>query len=122
MKIKKNNNDNNNNSNNYNFAIKSPKLKGIIVENILLILYTNDYSIPDLLSKLKALPLLSSYKIFNKYLVHLTDYELISYNGQRHLYHIENNGVDLLELIDEEKKRSMIPDSKDMTITIEREV
>jgi len=60
------------------------------------------------------------YKIFKKYLVYLADYELISYNGQRHAYHIEENGIDLLDLIDKEKKRAMIVDSKDVTITIER--
>ena len=60
------------------------------------------------------------YKIFKKYLVYLADYELISYNRQRQVYHIEENGIDLLDLIDKEKKRAMIVDSKDVTITIER--
>ena len=34
---------------------------------------------------------------------------------------IEENGIDLLSYIDREKKRAKIADSKDMTITIERE-
>ena len=106
---------------NNHLLIKSPKLKGEIVENILMLLYLKDYSISDLLYHIKKkLPYLSSYQIFKKYLVYLADYELISYNGQRHAYHIEENGIDLLDLIDKEKKRAMIVDSKDVTITIER--
>lgn len=109
--------------NNNSFVIRSPKLKGLIVENILLLLYLKEYSISDLLSDIKkTLPFFSSYKIFKKYLVYLADYELISYNAQRHSYQIENNGIDLLKLIEEEKKRSMLEDSQDMTITIEREI
>ena len=111
------------NNNGNNFIIKSPKLKSIVVENILILLYLKDFTISELLSEFKKrLPYSSSSscKLFKKYLVYLADYELISYNGQRHAYHIEENGIDLLDLIDKEKKRAMIVDSKDVTITIER--
>ncbi|MGN6821938.1 MAG: hypothetical protein ACTHJ7_04040 [Candidatus Nitrosocosmicus sp.] len=108
---------------NDNFIIKSPKLKGEVVENILALLSIDkDYSISELLFEIKRkLPLLP-YKILRKYLVYLADYDLISYNGQRHSYQIEDNGVDLLELIKREKEKSKIKYSDNLLITIEREV
>ena len=60
------------------------------------------------------------YKIFKKYLVYLADYELISYNRQRQVYHIEENGIDLLSYM-MKKKRAMMADIEDMMITIKRE-
>jgi hypothetical protein len=111
------------NNNGNNFIIKSPKLKSIIVENILILLYLKDFTISELLSEFqKRLPYSSSSsscKLFKKYLVYLADYELISYNGQRKTYFIEDNGLDLLNWISKEKKRLMA-DSEDITITIER--
>jgi predicted transcriptional regulator len=87
-----------------NLIIKSPKLKGEIVENILVLLHLkNEYPVSELLFEIKKrLPLLS-YKILKKYLVYLSEYELITYNGQRHVYVIEDNGVDLLKYINKEK-------------------
>ena len=61
------------------------------------------------------------YKIFKKYLVYLADYELISYNRQRQVYHIEENGIDLLSYMIKKKKRAMMADIEDMMITIKRE-
>jgi hypothetical protein len=112
------------NNNGNNFIIKSPKLKSIIVENILILLYLKDFTISELLSEFqKRLPYSSSSssscKLFKKYLVYLADYELISYNGQRKTYFIEDNGLDLLNWISKEKKR-LLADSEDITITIER--
>jgi hypothetical protein len=110
------------NNNGNNFIIKSPKLKSIVVENILILLYLKDFTISELLSEFKKrLPYSSSSscKLFKKYLVYLADYELISYNGQRKTYFIEDNDHDLLNWISKEKKRLMT-DSEDITITIER--
>ena len=111
------------NNNGNNFIIKSPKLKSIVVENILKLLYLRDFIISELLVELqKRWPYSSSSsscKLFKKYLVYLADYELISYNGQRKTYVIEDNGLDLLNWISKEKKRLMT-DSEDITITIER--
>jgi len=45
MKIKENANN--------KFLIRSPKLKGVIVEDILMLLYQKDYSVSDLLSEIK---------------------------------------------------------------------
>jgi hypothetical protein len=96
MKIK-------NNTNNNSFNKRSLKLKGEIVENILLLLRLKEYSVSDLLFEIKRKSPLTSYKTLKNYLVYLTDYELISYNGQRKVYLIECNGVDLLYWINKEK-------------------
>ena len=70
-----------------------------------MLLYRKDYSVSDLLSEIKKrLPYLSSDKVFKKYLVYLADYELMSYNRQRQVYHIEENGIDLLSYMIKKKK------------------
>jgi len=58
--------------------IKSPKLEGAIVENVLL-LCKKELAIDDLSSKIQRKMQLS-YKHLKKYLVHLIDYELVTYN------------------------------------------
>jgi predicted transcriptional regulator len=105
-----------------NILIKSPRLKGEIVETILLSLLLHPrqkMSVSELLFQTNRKLHLASYRIVKKYFVYLADYELISYNGQNHVYQIEDNGIDLLYWIVKEKKRLMISDSKDITITIE---
>jgi|SRR3954468_12198490 hypothetical protein len=105
--------------------IKLPKLKTIIVENILFLLYLKDFTISEILVELqRRLPYSSSSsslscKLFKKYLVYLVDCELISYDGQRQVYTIEDNGRDILIWISKEKKRLMA-EGEDITITIER--
>ena len=72
-------NDNKNKS-----IMKSPKLKTVIVENILVLLYLKDFTISELLFELQRRLLhYSSFsnKSLKKYLVYLVDYDLISYNG-----------------------------------------
>ena len=104
------------------YIIKSPKLKSIIVENILGLLYLKDFSISELLTELQRTLLhysSFSFKSLKKYLVYLVDYELISYNGQKQLYSMTDNGLDLLIWISREKKK-LLADSTDITITIER--
>ena len=113
------------NINNNNFIKKSPKLKTAIVENILELLYLKDLTISELLFELqKRLDYLpstsSSYKSLKKYLVYLVDYELILYDGQRQVYTIEYNGLDLLNWISKEKN-GLLGNTEDITITIERE-
>jgi hypothetical protein len=104
-----------------NYFIKSPKLNGAIVENILLLLCTKEFSIHDLSFEIqKRLPS-SSFNFLHMYLVYLVDYELISYSGQRHVYLIEDNGLELLERIDREKKNSLVG-SEDITITLEKDI
>src|SRR3954465_9770285 len=105
------------------FIIKLPKLKMIIVENILILLFLKDFTISELLVELqRRLPYsssspFSSCKLFKKYLVDLVDCELISYDGQRQVYTIEDNGYDILIWISKEKKRLMA-EGEDITITI----
>ena len=60
-------------------------------------------------------------KAFKKYLIYLIEYELKSYNGQRKVYLIEDSGLELLDHINIEKNVSKV-DSKDMTITLEKEI
>ena len=62
---------------NNNFIINSPKLKSVIVENVLELLYLKDFTISELLSELqRRLHYLSfSYKLLRKYLVYLVDCE-----------------------------------------------
>jgi len=109
------------NNNNNNFIIKSPKLKSVIVANVLELLYLKDFTISELLSELqRRLHYLSFfYKSLRKYLVYLVDYDLILYDGQRQVYTIEYNGLDLLNWISKEKKR-LLADTEDITITMER--
>jgi hypothetical protein len=85
-----------NNTKNNSINKKSPRLKGEIVENIILLLRLKEYSVSDLLFEIKRKLPLTSYNTLKKYLIYLTDYELISYNGQRKVYLIEYNGLDLL--------------------------
>ena len=88
MKIK-------NNTNNNSFNKKSARLKGEIVDHILLLLRLKEYSVSDLLFEIKRKLPLMSYNTLKKYLIYLADYELISYNGQRKVYLIECNSLDL---------------------------
>jgi hypothetical protein len=85
-----------NNTNNNSINKKSPRLKGEIVENIILLLRMKEYSVSDLLFEIKRKLPLTSYNTLKEYLIYLADYELISYNGQRKVYLIECNGLDLL--------------------------
>ena len=102
--------------------IKSPTLKGEIVENILFLLDSQkELSVSTILSEsTRKLPMISC-KTIKKYLVYLADYELISYDGQKHVYCIDENGVDLLHFINKEKM-SKVPYNEEITITIERVV
>ena len=84
------------NTNNNSINKKSPRLKGEIVENIILLLRLKEYSVSDLFFEIKRKLPLTSYNTLRKYLIYLADYELISYNGQRKVYLIECNGLDLL--------------------------
>jgi predicted transcriptional regulator len=111
------------NNNNNNFIIKSPKLKSVIVENVLELLCKKDFTVSELLVELQrrlSYPQSFSYKSLKKYLVYLVDYELILYDGQRQVYTIEYYGLDLLNWISKEKKRLMA-EGEDITITIERD-
>jgi hypothetical protein len=53
-----------------------------------------------------------------KYLIYLIGYEIISYNGQKRKYAIENGGLDLMGMILKEKK-TMNVDGEDILIILE---
>jgi predicted transcriptional regulator len=99
--------------------IRSPKLKGEIVENILLLLNQKELCIDEIFFKIQHRMQLS-YTLLKKYLVYLIDFELVTYDGQRKACFIEEGGFDLLENINVEKNSSMT-DYEDMTITLEKE-
>lgn len=98
--------------------IKSPKLQGAIVENILL-LCKKELAIDDLSFEIQRKMQLSC-KHLKKHLVHLIDYELVTYNCQRKVSLIEDEGFEILDWINREKDEEMI-DSEDILITIEKE-
>jgi hypothetical protein len=56
--------------------------------------------------------------ILKIYLFYLIDYDLVSYNGQKQIFSIKDNGYDLLDMIEIEKieEKSNI---EDIVITIE---
>ena len=55
--------------------------------------------------------------MIKNYLFYLIDFEAISYNGQKKIFKISDGGLDLLEMIDKEKKQKK--DIKDIIITFE---
>ena len=55
--------------------------------------------------------------MIKNYLFYLIDFEAISYNGQKKIIKISDGGLDLLEMIDKEKKQKK--DIKDIIITFE---
>ena len=97
---------------------KSPKLKAVILEHVLLSCI-NGISIGELLFEMQRTFPLLSHKTLKKYLFYLINYELVSYNGQIKSYLTEDGGLDLLQMIDKEKKMAMV-DSEDIVITIEK--
>jgi hypothetical protein len=96
--------------------MKSPKLKAMIVESIL-IYCVNGASISELVLEMqRIMPL--PYDSLKKYLFYLISYEILSYDGQRQVYVIEDGGYDLLDTINREKRKTMV-NSEDIMITIE---
>jgi len=57
--------------------------------------------------------------MIKNYLFYLIDFEAISNNGQKKIFKISDGGLDLLEMIDKEKKQKK--DTKDIIITFECE-
>jgi predicted transcriptional regulator len=70
-----------------------------IVEHILL-LCAGEVTFDDLMQ----LMISSSPTILKKYLFYLIDYDLISYSGQKQVYHIKDKGLELLSKIMMENK------------------
>lgn len=99
-----------------NKDIKSRVLEAAIIEPILISCIDKVSFYILALSIQKIIPIfISNLKI---YLFYLIDYELISYNGQKKLFIIENGGLDLLDMIETEKRQEKT-DITDITITFE---
>lgn len=101
------------------YIMRSPKLKGEIVENILLLLSPKELCLDELFFEIQNI-LQLSYTVLKKYLVYLIDFELVTYNGQNRAYFIEEGGFDLLKNINLEKN-SLKTDNDALTITLEKE-
>jgi len=95
--------------------LKLHKLKGIIVEYILLycINYSSILEISFEIQRISPIPC-SSVK---RYLFYLIDYEFISYNGQKKMFLTEKHGFDLLYKINRKKKNAMV-NSEDIEIML----
>jgi hypothetical protein len=102
---------------NSNKSLKSPEFQAVIVEAILQSCITGSY-IYELIDVIERI-IPSPYNTLRKYLFHLINYELISYNGQKQIYMIEDGGLDLLDWIKREKI-IMAACSEDIIITIEQ--
>jgi hypothetical protein len=96
--------------------MKSPKLKAVIVESIL-VYCLDGASIWELSFEIQRIMPLPYYAL-KKYLFYLISYEILSYDGQRQVYLIEDGGYDLLDTINREKRKTMA-NSEDIMITIE---
>ena len=98
--------------------IKSPILQAAIVEPILIFCIKGS-SIFEISCNIQSM-LTIPYAIIKNYLFYLIDFEAISYNGQKKIFKISDGGLDLLYMIDKEKKQAKT-DIKDITITFECE-
>ena len=77
----------------------------------------NGSSFYDIENSLRGSLLISSNKL-KSYLFYLIDYDLVSYNGQKRIFSIELGGIQILSMIDKEKRDAKI-NIRDIVITIE---
>ncbi len=85
----------------HNKDVKPPVLQAAIVEPILK-LCINGITMDELKLKTdKMLPLM--FMIAKKYLFYLINYDLVSYDGQKRIFTIKDDGYDLLSEIKNEK-------------------
>ncbi len=99
----------------YNY-VTSPELQASIVEPILLSCING--STIDNLRLIIQKTLSISFNNLKSYLFCLIDYEIISYNGQKRLFMVEDDGFSLLEMIEKEKIQKGIS-IEDILITFE---
>ena len=95
---------------------KSPELKATIVEQILVVC-VNGTRFNELFDTLRRISSFSRYTL-KKYLFLLIEYGIISYQGENQVYIITRTGLDLLSIINREKKTTQL-DSKDIVICLE---
>ncbi len=98
----------------------SPGLQAAIVEPILLSC-VNNIAFYEINSNIKKIPTLKhtvTVNIIKKYLFYLVEYGLVLYDGQKHVFALEDGGFDLLNMIEEEKRQEKT-DLGDIEITLE---
>ena len=101
----------------HNGYTKTPTLEASAVEPILTFCIKG-ISFSDLEHEMqKAFPMPSNK--LKTYLLYLIDYQIISYSGQKKVYDIEYCGLDLLDMIFQEKRTAPNEDNNDIIITLE---
>jgi len=100
----------------YDHTIKSQELEAIIVEQILAIC-VNGVRSNELKDAIQRIASFSRY-ILKKYLFYLIEYGIISYQGQNQVYVIMWEGLNLLSIINIEK-RIRHSDIEDIVICLE---
>jgi predicted transcriptional regulator len=100
----------------HNYTIKSQELEAIIVEQILAIC-VNGARFNELKDAIQRVASFSQY-ILKKYIFYLVEYGIISYQGQNQVYVITWEGLNLLSIINIEK-RIRQSDIEDLTICLE---
>jgi predicted transcriptional regulator len=97
-------------------AIKSPELEAVIVEQIL-VGCVNRTRFNELFDTIRKITSFSHY-ILKKYLFHLIEYGIISYKGENQVYVITRTGLELLSIMNREKRTTQL-DFKDIVICLE---
>ena len=100
----------------YDHTIKSQELEAIIVEQILAIC-VNGVRFNELKDATQRVASLPRYSL-KKYLFYLIEYGIISYQGQNQVYVITWEGLNLLSIINIEK-RIRQSDIEDIVICLE---
>lgn len=95
---------------------KSPELKASIIESILLCCSYNTTFNLLVITVQKTFRI--SYHELKNYLFYMIEYGVISYNGQKQEYKIEEGGLDLLNVIKKEKNQGK-DNINNITITFE---
>ena len=86
---------------NYNKEIDLPNLRADIIESIFICCIKGELNLNTLYKNQNGLPL--KRNIIKKYLFFLIEFGLISYNGLKQIFTIEERGWDLLNIIEDEK-------------------
>ena len=100
----------------HNKDIRSPELQADIIEPILLSC-VNKISYYVLALAIQRIMPISFWEL-KRYLFYLIDYGLISYDGRKQIFTIEDGGFGLLDMIDKEKQQRK-NNIKDIMITFE---
>ena len=95
---------------------KSPELKAIIVEQILVVC-VNRTRFNELFNIIRKITSFSRYTL-KKYLFQLIEYGIISYQGENQVYVITRTGLELLSILNKEKRTTQL-DFKDIVIRLE---